>query len=527
MMLTGKNYIGFNLSATGTTTFQTVDPKKSELLPTIFFEATAEEMAEACALAERAFVDYDRLSIEKRVEFLNSIVEEINSLQDLENIYCQESGLNAARFKVELQRTVNQIKSFALHLSQGSWMEASIDLANADLGLPDVRKCLTGIGPVAVFGASNFPLAYSTAGGDAISALAAGCPVIVKAHPMHNGTSELVAHAIIRAARRSEMPNGVFSHLNSSSFKIGQELVRHSAIKAVGFTGSFAGGKALYDIAVKREEPIPFFGEMGSLNPVFISGKTQGLRLNELVDQLVQSVTKNAGQFCTKPGLIFLEASNSTKEFCAFFGATLEKVQNEVMLGRNILSTFDKKVNDLQPLAIETYVSNQIDKGAGASTILIVDEKEFFHNPSLNEEVFGPFCIVVICSELGTMHRCHRLLKGQLTNAIHCEEDELEKFSSLFESSVAKVGRIIYNGVPTGVRVCPSMTHGGPFPATTDPRFTAVGVDSIKRFLRPVTYQNYPEKLLPDALKDINILKIPRRIDGQLNVYDDVHKNAH
>ena len=526
-MLTGKNYIGLNLSGTGTTTFQSINPATGESLATVFFEATQEEVDQACVLAETAFPLFQSTSIGERANFLVAIAEEIDASMELEEMYCLESGLDTTRFRVERSRTTNQLRSFADHIQKGHWLEASIDTSQSNNGLQqDLRRSMEGIGPVVVFGASNFPLAYSTAGGDTASALAAGCPVIVKSHPMHPGTGELVAQAIIRAAKRTNIPEGVFSNLNSLSFTIGQKLVQHPSVKAVGFTGSYSGGKALFDLSVRRDEPIPFFAEMGSLNPVFVSKKAQSLNSDELAEKLAISITNDAGQFCTKPGLIFLEACMSSVEFINSLGDRIITKANTRMLGADILNNFHRTSSDLVKLGAEAFIRESTEKGHGANTLLVVNGNNFLSNPQMHEEVFGPFSIVVLCSEIGMIHKCVRSLRGQLTGTIHCEKDEIEKYKDLFEFVRKKSGRIIYNGVPTGVRVCGSMTHGGPFPASTDPRFTAVGVDAMRRFLRPVSYQNYPDILLPDCLKDKNILSIPRRINGEMNNYSDVQKNG-
>lgn len=526
-MLTGKNYIGLNLSGTGTTTFQSINPSSGEPLATVFFEATDEEVDQACFLAERAFPFFQSTSIPDRANFLISIAEEIDASTELEGIYCLESGLSEARFRVERSRTTNQLRSFADHIQKGYWLEASIDTSQSDnFPQQDLRRCMEGIGPVVVFGASNFPLAYSTAGGDTASALAAGCPVIVKSHPMHPGTGEMVAQAIIRASKRTNMPEGVFSNLNSLSHKTGQRLVQHPSVKGVGFTGSYLGGKTLFELSMRRDEPIPFFAEMGSLNPVFLSQGAQSLRSEELAEQLAISITNDAGQFCTKPGLIFVEACLKTEEFINSLGEHIVAKANSTLLGAGILNNFQRASSDLVKLGTETFINGLADKGQGTNTLLVVNGNDFLSNSQMHEEVFGPFSIVVMCSEIGMIHKCVRSLKGQLTGTIHCENEEIEKYKDLFELVRQKSGRMIYNGVPTGVRVCGSMTHGGPFPASTDPRFTAVGVDAIRRFLRPVSYQNYPDILLPDCLKDKNILSIPRRINGEMNNYSDVQKNA-
>jgi alpha-ketoglutaric semialdehyde dehydrogenase len=526
-MLTGKNYIGLNLSGTGNTTFQSINPATGESLPTVFFEATQDEVDQACVLAERAFPIFQSTSIRERANFLVAIAEEIDVSLELEEMYCLESGLDTTRFRVERLRTTNQLRSFSAHIQKGYWLEASIDTSQSNNGIQqDLRRCMEGVGPVVVFGASNFPLAYSTAGGDTASAFAAGCPVIVKSHPMHPGTGELVVQAIIRAAKRTNMPEGVFSNLNSLSFTTGQKLVQHPSVKAVGFTGSYSGGKALFDLSTRRDEPIPFFAEMGSLNPVFLSQKSQTLRSEELSKKLAISITNDAGQFCTKPGLIFIEACMNSEEFINSLGEHIIAMANTTMLGAGILNNFQRTSSDLVKLGAEAFVRESTGKGQGTNTLLVVNGNDFLSNPQMHEEVFGPFSIVILCSEIGMIHKCVRSLKGQLTGTIHCEKEEIEKYKSLFELVRQKSGRMIYNGVPTGVRVCGSMTHGGPFPASTDPRFTAVGVDAMRRFLRPVSFQNFPDILLPDCLKDKNILWVPRRINGEMNNYLDVQKNG-
>ena len=518
--MTGKNLIGFNLSAEGSSSFQTTNPQSGEFNPTVFLQASSEEVNRAVALAQEIFPVYQNLPLNSRAAFLSSIADEIEVLGDeLLELFCLESGLAETRAVVERNRTVFQLRSFSEAILKGDWIDASIDLANegATPPKPDIRKYMIGLGPIVVFGASNFPLAYSTAGGDTASALAAGCPVIVKSHPMHAGTGELVANAVCRAAKKTGMPEGVFSNLNAMNYEVGKQLVLHPAIKAVGFTGSIAGGKALMDLAATRHEPIPVFAEMGSVNPiVFLPGIAES-EMERLAILLADSMTQSVGQFCTNPGLLFVPDEKSTVQFLDHLASNYLAKEPGVMLHEEIFSKFE----NARGLAIESNHQQKIERNGELSinvarqTILVVTAKQFLEQPQLHNEVFGPFSIVVIYPEVIDLYNCLTALEGQLTTSVFGDTEKLTENEVLLSLIQQKAGRIIFNGVPTGVTVCPSMNHGGPYPASSDSRFTAVGIDAMSRFLRPIAFQNCPQLILPEALRDKNTYNIERRVNGK------------
>lgn len=520
-MNTGKNYIGNSLSASGNKTYQTFNPELNKENETVFTEATTDEINQAVALASSAFKTFKNISDKKKATFLNAIADEIMALDDaLISTYCAETGLPEGRAKGERGRTVFQLRSFAELLNEGSWVAATIDTAIPDrtpLPKSDIRKMNVPLGPVVVFGASNFPLAYSTAGGDTASALAAGCPVIVKSHPMHAGTGELVASAIIKAATKTGMPNGVFSNLNSSGIEVGQQLVAHSGVKAVGFTGSIKGGTALYELAAKRKEPIPVFAEMGSINPVVILPKALEQRGNDLAATYAGSITLGTGQFCTNPGLILGIKSNGLSNFTKELATKIVAINPTCMLHPTIAKSYAaNKEKALQQNGL-TLVSNYdeaVKENYAPPVITTVNGATFLENPTLHQEVFGPFSMVVQCENEDELTSVIRQLEGQLTGTIISDENEIANYTEVVNAMQDRVGRIIFNGVPTGVEVCPSMVHGGPFPASSDSRFTAVGTNSINRWVRPFSYQDFPNELLPDALKNENPLDIIRLVNN-------------
>lgn len=522
-MLSGKNYIGDQLSAEGNITFKTFNPLLNLENDVEFTEASDDEINKAIALASEAFKKFRTTTGAQKAAFLNTIADEILALDGtLIETYCSETGLPEGRAKGERGRTVGQLRSFATLVSEGSWVEATIDTAIPDrvpVPKPDIRKMLIPLGPVVVFGASNFPLAYSTAGGDTAAALAAGCPVIVKSHPMHAGTGELVAQAIIKAAEKTGMPNGVFSNLNSSGIAVGQKLVQHPGVKAIGFTGSIKGGRALYDMAAQREEPIPVFAEMGSINPVVILPEALKERRDSLAKTYAGSITLGTGQFCTNPGLILGIKSPELTTFTRQLGEEILNIQPAVMLHPNIFGAFeDNKNNAVSQPDVEIVASYEasVEANFARQMITTVEGKTFLENPTLHREVFGPFSLVVQCEDTAELEKIIAGLEGQLTGTVISENNEAEKYPGLMSALQNRVGRIIFNGVPTGVEVCPSMVHGGPYPSSTDSRFTAVGIHSIKRWVRPFSYQDWPNSLLPDTLKNENPLTIIRTVNGTL-----------
>ena len=524
-MITGKNYIGNLLSSIGKVTFKTFNPKENKENDVVFSEASMAEIETAVALASDAFKVFRNVSGIKKSEFLNQIADEIESLGDeLIKSYCLESGLPEGRAIGERGRTIFQLRTFANLVKEGSWVEATIDTADPNrqpIPKVDIRKMLIPIGPVVVFGASNFPLAYSTAGGDTAAAFAAGCPVIVKSHPMHAGTGELVASAIINAAEKTGMPNGVFSNLNSSGIEVGIALVKHPQVKAVGFTGSVGGGRALYNLASQRPEPIPVFAEMGSVNPVIILPEAAKNKGNEWAKIYAGSITLSSGQFCTNPGLILGIKGTGLTNFIQKLSEEIIKIEPSCMLHPNIIGAYETKKAVMQKqegLKTAASFSEEIAANYGRQVITTVEGSTFLQNTALHQEVFGPFSMVVQCENAQQLSAIIANLEGQLTGTVLAENEELKNYEMIINELQNRVGRIIFNGVPTGVEVCAAMVHGGPYPASTDSRFTAVGINSIKRWVRPFSFQSWPNELLPDELKNENPLKISRIIDGKSTV---------
>jgi NADP-dependent aldehyde dehydrogenase len=522
MKLSGKQLIGFQESNEGKNTFNAFNPINNEALPTDFYEATQIEINQAVELASLAFPIYRKLSAEKKAAFLDKIAEEILNLGDeLIQRAMAETALPEARLQGERGRTIGQLKSFASLLREGSWVDARIDTAIPDrqpLPKPDIRQMLIPLGPVGVFGASNFPLAFSVAGGDTASALAAGCPVIVKAHPAHPGTSELVGRAIVLAAQSAGMPEGVFSIVQGSSITVGMGIVEHPLVKAIGFTGSFRGGKALFDAACRRPEPIPVYAEMGSTNPVFILPKAIAERGEAIAKDLAGSITLGVGQFCTNPGMFIGMKGEKTEQLISNTGKAIAQIVPGTMLTQGIKSAFDKGIQHLsqsEGVIIEACGNNNQSANGVQAYLLKTNASEVIKNPNLMEEVFGPSSLAIVADSKAEMLDFARKLQGHLTATIHATEEDLLEYAELIHILENKVGRLLFNGYPTGVEVCPSMTHGGPFPATTDSKSTSVGTLAIKRFVRPISYQNFPQSQLPDELKNENPLNIWRLLNGE------------
>ncbi len=514
-----SNLIGFSTSGRGDTFTVGMNPATDEPLSGQFPGATIDEMNQAVSQAQRAASVYGKMSGEEKAEFLNAIAEEIENLGDaLVERCCAESGLPEARILGERGRTTGQLRMFADLVSEGSWLEATIDTAQLDrapVPKPDLRKMLVPMGPVVVFAASNFPLAFSTAGGDTASALAGGNPVIVKAHGAHPGTSALIGEAIVKAAQRTGMPDGVFSLLHGSGKIVGQGLIQHPGIKAAGFTGSQQAGRILYDLANQRPEPIPFFAEMGSINPVLLLPSAYN---TDTAEMLAGSITMGVGQFCTNPGLIVSTASAELDHFVQVLGEALSALDSGVMLTERICKSYNEGVaTTLAQAGITVEARSEGGDGPnlGQPTLAYVSGETFLANPEFATEVFGPFSLIVKCKDASELEAVMASLEGQLTGSVIGSEDELVQYQSAIESMESKVGRIIYNGVPTGVEVCPSMQHGGPYPAASDSRFTSVGTAAIKRFVRPVSFQSWPESQLPAELKSENPLHIWRLVDSQ------------
>jgi NADP-dependent aldehyde dehydrogenase len=523
MTLTGQNFIGKNKSSQGKSTFKSVNPATGKELDTVFFEATMDEVNIAVQKAEEAFKIYRNKSGKEKAQFLETISDEILALGDeLIQICMAETGLPEARLTGERGRTVNQLKLFAGLLREGSWLDARIDVAQPDrqpLPKVDIRSMQKALGPVGVFGASNFPLAFSVAGGDTASALAAGCTLVVKAHPAHPGTCELVGNAIIKAIKKSGMPEGTFNMVHGLSTEVGMAIVYHPLIKAIGFTGSFRGGKALFDAAAQRPEPIPVYAEMGSTNPVFILPGALKDKKEEIAKGLTVSVTLGVGQFCTNPGLVFVENSNLANSFKQLTADSFESSASGTMLTSGIQKAYEngsKKLTSLKGVELLAKGQAQGEGFQGAPFIAQTSAKEFMANKELEEEVFGPSTLTVTADEKSELLKIAENLSGHLTTTLWANHDDLINYADLIDILERKAGRLIINGFPTGVEVCHSMIHGGPFPATTDSRSTSVGTTAVRRFTRPVCYQNFPDHLLPDELKQNNPLDIWRLVDGEL-----------
>lgn len=521
MELTGKNILGFSNSAKGETLFYGSNPSTGEKLRTAYCEATLEEVDKAITLAEAAFAVYREKTGYERAGFLEAISEELSEIeQEIAAIGSQETGLPEGRLSGELGRTTGQLRLFASLLRDGSWVDARIDTADPNripVPKPDTRQMQIALGPVGVFGASNFPLAFSVAGGDTASALAAGCTVVVKAHPAHPGTSELVGTAINKAAQKCEMPNGVFSMVHGASIAVGQAVVRHPLIKAIGFTGSFRGGKSLFDEAARREEPIPVYAEMGSTNPVFVLPGALKENHDALAAGLSNSVQLGVGQFCTNPGLTIVPNQEEGHLFENVLKENISDAESATMLTDAIQSAYNRGLEKLK--SKETVQSISAGKkgeqqAQGVPEVLSVSADDFLSDKELEEEVFGPSTLLVRTKDKAEMIKIAKGLNGHLTATVQGTEADLMEYSDLLKILERKVGRLLINGFPTGVEVCHSMVHGGPFPATSDARMTSVGTAAITRFTRPICYQNYPDALLPDELKKTNPLGILRLENG-------------
>ncbi len=524
MELHGKHLIGNSTSTTDRQPFRAFDPTAGQPLEPVFHEATTDEINRACALAASAFDAYRQRSSEQRAAFLERIADEILALGDeLIQRAKAETGLGVDRLTGERGRTFNQLKMFAAEIRDGSWVEATIDRALPDrqpLPKVDLRRMLIALGPVAVFGASNFPFAYSVAGGDTASALAAGCPVVVKAHPAHPGTSELVGRAISKAAQESGLPEGVFSMVHGAGVEVGQTLVKHPAIKAVGFTGSLRGGRALFDAAAARPEPIPVYAEMGSVNPVFVLPGALSERSAAFAEGLKNSVTLGAGQFCTCPGLVFGLENAAMNGLVTKLNELFAGTSPATMLHPGIRSNYEAGVSKF---AATSGVATQRAETApdtartqAQATVFTSDAATFIANPQLSEEVFGPSTLVVTCATREQLEESARNLQGALTATVHATAEDLQEYKTLLSILETRAGRLVINGFPTGVEVGPAMTHGGPYPATTDARSTSVGTYAIKRFARPVSYQNFPPAALPVELRDENARGLWRLVDNVL-----------
>ncbi len=470
------------------------------------FSVGSPELVDAAArAAEEAFWTYGYTTRAERAAFLNAIADEIEARAEaITEIGTSETGLPVARLQGERGRTTGQLRLFAEHILNGAYLDRRHDVAlpdRAPLPRPDLRMMQRPIGPVAVFGASNFPLAFSTAGGDTAAALAAGCPVVVKGHGAHPGTSEIIAEAIHAAIEKCGMPKGVFSLVQGGNRRVGEALVQHPLIKAVGFTGSLGGGRALFDLCAQRPEPIPFFGELGAVNPMFMLPQAIARRGAELGRGWAGSLAMGAGQFCTNPGIAVVIAGPEADAFVEAARAALSETGAQVMLTDGIAQAYSKGAAVIgEQAGVQTLITSMCDRREAKPFLFRVAAEDWLGNHALSEEVFGPLGLVVVARDADEMDRVARSFVGQLTTTLHMDDDDAALARRLLPVLERMAGRVLANGFPTGVEVCDAMVHGGPYPASTNFGATSVGTLSIRRFLRPVCYQNLPEAILPADL---------------------------
>lgn len=511
MQLTGMQLLGSEKSATGTATFRAFDPVAGDFLAPQFHEATGQEVALAVELAEAAFDAYRVISLDVRGRFLEMIAEQLeNVAKPLIERAHRETGLPLGRLEGELARTTGQIRMFAELVREGAWQDTRLDVAlpeRTPQPRPELRAMRIPVGPVAVFGASNFPLAFSVAGGDTASALAAGCPVVAKGHPAHPGTSEIAGRAILTAAEACGLPVGTFSLVQGQNVAVGSFLVQHPLIKAVAFTGSLAGGRALFDLAAVRPEPIPVFAEMGSVNPVFLMPDVLDASAEELAEGYVNSLLLGTGQFCTNPGLVVAVKGAALDRFVRTAQSLLAGPAPGVMLTMPIKLHYQERLKTIAPLpGVQEVVpvkTSDSEDSTVSPALFKVEVEAWLDCTELATEIFGPAAILVVCDQVDQFQEIARNLQGQLTATLHAAVHEIESCAVLVRVLERKAGRLVFNGFPTGVDVCGAMVHGGPYPATTDSRFSSVGGMAIERFLRPVCFQNLPCSLLPVALQHL------------------------
>jgi len=497
------------------------NPASGKRLEPAFFPPTVDEIETAARLSEEAAAEYATWPANRRAALLEKIAELLEAkTEEITERAHLETALPHSRLHHEMERTCGQLRLFAKVIVEGIWKEARID--HADPGRrpfpkPDIRSMLIPLGPVLVIGASNFPLASSVAGGDTASALAAGCPVIVKAHEAHPGTSELFGKSIRQAVRELGAPEGVFKMVQGRH-ETAAALVRHPAIHAVGFTGSLRGGRAIMDIAAARPRPIPVFAEMGSANPVFLLPEALESRAEQIAAGLHASVTLGVGQFCTKPGLIFLRKGNGTSVFTEKLVHLMQSTPPGMMLTANILASFEVGLERLRSTSgVRKLAAVRGNEGQAGAALFLINADTFLENAEeLGGELFGPCTLVVECASHEEVLAAASRLQGQLTATIHGQPDELNYYQDLIAILRRKAGRVVYNGFPTGVDVCHAMQHGGPYPAASDSRSTSIGTRAISRFSRPICFQDFPDDALPDELKEANPLRIARLVDGRL-----------
>ncbi|MCO8098402.1 aldehyde dehydrogenase (NADP(+)), partial [Acinetobacter lwoffii] len=516
----GHNFIAGTRSAAGDKVLKSLNASTGEALTFDFFQATEQEVNQAVEAAHTAFKTYRHTSPEQRALFLESIADELDALgEDFLNTISQETALPIARLQGERGRTSGQMRLFAKVLRRGDFLGARIDTALPErqpLPRPDLRQIKIGVGPVAVFGASNFPLAFSTAGGDTASALAAGCSVVVKAHSGHMATADYVAQAIERAVEKTGMPKGVFNMIYGNA--VGALLVKHPLIQAVGFTGSLKGGRALCDMAAARPQPIPVFAEMSSINPMLMLPEALKNRGDQIAQELADSVVLGCGQFCTNPGLILGIKSPEYTRLIEQLSEIMANKPAQTMLNAGTLNSYVSGLSHLSEHSGIQHLAGQEKQGEQALPQLFKAEVELLlaGDQLLQEEIFGPTTIVIEVEDKAQLLQALSSMNGQLTASLIADESDLVEFADVVPVLEEKAGRLLLNGYPTGVEVCDAMVHGGPYPATSDARGTSVGTLAIDRYLRPVCYQNYPQSLLPEALRDENPLNLLRLVNGEM-----------
>jgi NADP-dependent aldehyde dehydrogenase len=523
--VSGRSLIGFREGMGTGDAFYATSPVTGQRLQPGFIPATAEEINLAVALGEEAFDFYRSVSGRERGAFLRKIAANIEAIAtDVIERAAQETELPQPRLQGETARTCGQLRMFAQVAEEGSWVQARIDRADPErkpAPKPDIRSMLRPLGPVVVFGASNFPLAFSVAGGDTASAFAAGNTVIFKAHPAHPGTSELVGRAIQQSVRDCNLPEGIFSLLFDSGTEVGTQLLKHSRVKAGAFTGSRAAGRKLMDMAASRPEPIPFYAEMSSTNPVFILPGALRERAKNIAAGLYASFTMGAGQFCTKPGMVFLEQGSEATAFAKELQQLVAGSSPFHLLTKTIHTSYGSAIagrrTDSSVRLVAEGEAAAADGGFAVTPALFETNAASFLESDLDAEIFGPTTLLVQHSSREQILAIARALEGHLTATIHGTEEDLREFADLILILENKVGRLVFNGFPTGVEVTHAMVHGGPYPATSDGRSTSVGSQAIFRFARPVCYQGFPEAALPDELKNANPLGIWRMLDGQMS----------
>ena len=528
MALNGKNLIAGQLSSLGTKQIFAFDPKKGERLPTPYIEATDQEIEHAMTAAERAFAVLRDSSVETISALLENIASEIESLGDeLIDMAAQESGLPAPRLTGERARTAGQLRLFGSVIREGSFVDARIDTALPDrkpLPRPDLRRMLIPTGPVVVFGASNFPLAFSVAGGDTASALAAKNPVVVKAHPAHPGTSELVGSAITRAVQKTGLPAGTFSMLHGVDPAVSIKLVRHPATRAVAFTGSERAGRAIFDAAAQRPHPIPAYVEMGSNNPIFVLPGAITGSPDSFAQGLFGSINLGVGQFCTSPGVIVGQDGDAFRTFKERLADSFKNAAPATMLHPGILTGYSQnveargKINGIS--AVHSSQEADVSKTEALPVLFDTDATTWLGQRELATEIFGPSAVLVRWQSKEDLLRIASEWDGTLTASVFGTAQDLKEFRDLIKILEMKAGRVLFNSFPTGVEVSHAMHHGGPYPATADAKFTSVGTAAILRFLRPVCYQNFPEEALPVELRNENKRQIWRMLNGQITRED-------